>query len=461
MHTRTFLLFGLGLALLGAGGYFFSVHERGTYDAPVVVEVKQGPFRIYVRATGELKAKRSVKIRGPKGMRAARIYQTTLTDIVPEGTLVRQGDYVATLDRSELDQRIKDARTEIEKIETQLQQAVIDTAIELRGLRDELIDLRFAMEEKKLQVEQSRYEPAMVVRQAEMALLKAQRDYEQLLERYQLTQQKSRAKVGEILASLAQQRRRLQQLLALADEFTVRAPADGMVIYAQSWNGKVGPGSQISAWNPVVAELPDLSEMLSRTWVNEVDISKVQVGQEATVRVDAFADKSFPGRVVAVANVGEELKGYDAKVFEVHIELLVTDSLLRPAMTTSNEILAWQFDSVCYVPLEAVFRDSLPFVYLRTPSGLVRQEVVPGEANDHSIIIDYGLEAGQEVLLTVPPDAEALPFVALPPEVRAEILRKQKEEARRRQAAMEAKRRATPTYQPEQGDQAGSFIIVY
>lgn len=458
---RRLLVAALVIAALAAAWYFLSPSDTATYDAPVSVTVQRGPFKIYVTATGELKAKNSVKIYGPSGMRTAYIYQTTITDMVPEGTVVKKGDYVATLDRSELDQRIKDGRTEIEKIETQLQQAVIDTAIELRGLRDEIINMRFAMEEKKLQVEQSRYEPAMVIRQAEMELEKARRDYQQLLERYRLTQEKSRAKVSEILASLAQQQRRLQQLLDVADEFVVRAPADGMVIYAQSWNGKVGPGSQISAWDPVVAELPDLSEMLSRTWVNEVDISKVQVGQDATVRVDAFPGRQYAGRVVSVANIGEELKGYDAKVFEVNIELLETDSLLRPAMTTSNEILTWQYDSVLHVPLEAVFRDSATFVYLETPSGLVKQEVITGEANDRAIIIEYGLEEGQTVRLTAPPAAETLPFRPLPEEVRAEILRKQEEARKRRQAIMEEKRKATPAFQPEQESNSGGFIIVY
>ncbi len=461
MQLRTLLGLALILVLVAGGWYLFGGKRQASYDAPVVTKVERGPFHIYVRGTGELKAKHSVKITGPKGMRAAHIYQTTITDMVPEGTIVKKGDYIATLDRSELDQRIKDHQSELEKIETQLQQAVIDTAIELRSLRDELINMRFAMEEKKLQVAQSRYEPAMVIRQAEMELEKAQRDYTQLLERYQLTQEKSRAKINEILASLTQTKRRLQQLLELAKEFTVYAPADGMVIYAQSWSGKIGPGSQISAWNPVVAELPDLSEMLSRTWVNEVDISKVQVGQEATIQVDAFPGNTYPGRVVSVANIGEELKGYDAKVFEVNIELLVTDSLLRPAMTTSNEILAWQYDSVHYVPLEAIFRDSVTFAYIRTPTGVVKQEVVTGEANDEAIIIDYGLQTGQEVLLTEPPQAQTLPFRPLPATVRAEILRKQEEAKRKRQAIIEARRKQTPTYQPDQDQGSSSFIIMY
>lgn len=274
---------------------------------------------MYVSATGELKAKNSEEIKGPTGMRAAQIYQVTISDMVPEGTMVKKGDYVASLDRTELETKLKEAQTEIDKIETQLEQAKIDTAIELRGIRDELINLKFSMEERKLQVEQSRYEPQMVIQQAEIDLQKAERDFKQLEKKYELTQTKSRARISEILTSLKQQEFKREQLLNLASDFTVKAPKDGMVIYARSWDGKIGPGSQISTWDPIVAELPDLSIMISKTYVNEVDISKVQKGQDVKVKVDAFPNREYGGTVIQVANVGEQLRGYDSKVFEITV----------------------------------------------------------------------------------------------------------------------------------------------
>ncbi|MCB0577945.1 MAG: ABC transporter permease [Phaeodactylibacter sp.] len=51
-----------------------------------------------------------------------------------------------------------------------------------------------------------------------------------------------------------------------------------MVIYARSWSGKKEPGSRVTAWDPVAAELPGLTDMTSQAYVNEVDISKVREG---------------------------------------------------------------------------------------------------------------------------------------------------------------------------------------
>ena len=69
----------------------------------------------------------------------------------------------------------------------------------------------------------------------------------------------------------------------------------------------------------MVATLPNLSAMNSKTFVNEIDISKVAVGQTAEIEIDAFAGKKFSGEVFEVANMGEQLKNSNAKVFEVII----------------------------------------------------------------------------------------------------------------------------------------------
>ncbi|MCK7532908.1 MAG: HlyD family efflux transporter periplasmic adaptor subunit [Marinilabiliales bacterium] len=81
-----------------------------------------------------------------------------------------------------------------------------------------------------------------------------------------------------------------------------------MVIYKREWNGaKRKVGSEISPWDPVVATLPDLSSMISKTYVNEIDVSKVKAGQRVRLTVDAFPEKSYTGAVISVANIGEQL----------------------------------------------------------------------------------------------------------------------------------------------------------
>lgn len=403
----------LGLAVLATLFWYFNRPNDAATTQELTAAVRQGEFKMLVTATGELQAKRSEKIQGPQGMRAAQIYQTNITDLVPEGTLVEEGDYVATLDKTELDTKVKEVLNELDRINTQLEAIKIDTAIELRGLRDQLINLRFGMQEKLLEVEQSKFEAPMVIQRANIELERSERDYKQLEQKYALTQEKAQTQVSEIMATLRQQQLKLNQLQELSKQFVVTAPKDGMVIYARSWDGKVQAGSQIRAWDPVVAELPDLSEMVSKTYVNEVDISRVRKGQDVNIKIDAFPDKAYTGLVLQVANIGEQLRNYDSKVFEVIIQLNEADSILRPAMTTSNEIITDVLADKLFIPLEALYKDTLTFVYKEVNGQPVKQEVISSWTNENEVVIVKGLEAKDRVYLSPPPNADKLTLNSL------------------------------------------------
>ena len=452
----------IALFILSIAAYWYLQPSEKVQEEDIKIEVKRGRFEISATATGELAAKRSIKIRAPQGMRAAGIYETTLSGLVDEGTVVEKGEYVASLDRTELAGKMTNVQTEVEKIQTQLEQARIDTAIEMRGLRDELANLEFAQKEKILQVEQSKYEPQSVIRQAELDLERTGRDHQQLLKKYELKELQSIAKIQEIEALLRQNLSKLQEYESLSDEFNINAPESGMVIYARGWSGKKEPGSRISAWDPIVAELPDLTDMISQAYVNEVDISKVQEGQDVKIKVDAFPEHSYVGRVTKVANIGEQLSGYDAKVFEVIIQLNEVDSILRPAMTTSNEIVTGIYDNVVHVPIDAVQNDSLSFVYKAEGNQLIRQEVITGSANANEMIIHHGLEEGDVIYLSPPQESLSAPFVFIEQAVKEQALRQQEEDRKKRQAEAMEKRKEVQGMEPSGSREKsrGEMIII-
>jgi len=187
------------------------------------------------------------------------------------------------------------------------------------------------------------------------------------------------------------------------------------LIYRRNWDGKkMGVGAQISGWDNVVATLPDLSKMITKTYVNEIDISKVKVGQEVEIGIDAFPEKKLTGKVREVANIGEQLSGANAKVFEVVITVNEFDSILRPAMTTKNTIITNVFAKELFIPIEAVHTtDTITWVV----TGKKRKQVKLGESNDNEIIVREGLAEDDEILLTLPPDVESLPLFDLKGEV--------------------------------------------
>jgi hypothetical protein len=199
-------------------------------------------------------------------------------------------------------------------------------------------------------------------------------------------------------------------MLDVLKQFNVVAPKAGMVIYRRNWDGnKMGVGATINAWDNIVAELPDLTEMISKTYVNEIDISKVKVGQAVKIGIDAFPEKKFTGKVIEVANIGEQLQNSNAKVYEVRILVNEFDSILRPAMTTKNTILTSTVANVLFIPIDAIFNnDSVTFVYKKDGNSAIRQQVIVGQSNDNEIIIKSGLVQGDEVMLVPPEKAESV-----------------------------------------------------
>jgi hypothetical protein len=406
MNTNRKIYWGLaGVATILLLVWYFT---KPNLDETVLLEapVKQGLFVINVTTTGELEAKSSEKIYGPSssGLREARIWELKIDDIIPDGSIVDSGDYVANLDRTELTNKLKDKEIEIEQFQNNFTKTQLDTTMELRSARNDLVNLRYAMEEAQIAVDQSIYEPPASQRQVQIELDKSKRSYDQADRNYSLRTEKAVANMSEVSTALKKKRGEYEKLMELISQFTVNAPKSGMVIYQRDWEGKKrGIGSTVSAWENVVATLPNLREMITKTYVNEIDISKVKVGQKVNIGIDAFPDKKFTGQVFEVANIGEQIRNSNAKVFEVKIVVNEYDSIVRPAMTTKNTIITDEIDSVMYIPLEAMFNnDSIQYVIV----GKQKKQVIAGKSNENEIIVLAGLKPGENVLMTTPADAD-------------------------------------------------------
>jgi HlyD family secretion protein len=154
--------------------------------------------------------------------------------------------------------------------------------------------------------------------------------------------------------------------------------------------------------------------MISRTYVNEIDISKVKVGQDVRIGIDAFPDKKFTGKVTQVANVGEQLPNSNAKVFEVNILINEFDSIMRPSMTSKNTIVTASINNVIFAPIEAVIsNDTVTYVFKKDGGRVIKQQVIAGESNDNEIILKAGVKENDELLLLPPENAEKMKLTEL------------------------------------------------
>ncbi len=418
LTSRSGVIASVTVLLLASSAAWLYARDRGGTELETgIVSAKRGPFTVAVTTSGELRAKKFVQITAPTNAQQAGAYQMKIQSIVAEGTVVKEGDVVAELDRSSLASSLQDVSLSVQKSQAQFQSAQLDTTLTLSKAREEMRSMELALEEKRIAREQAVYEAPSIRRQAEIDFEKATRALAQAKVDYKTKSEQAVAKMSEVASDLSRFEGRLQVVKDVMGSFTIRAPAGGgMVIYIKEWNGrKKTSGSQITPWDPAVATLPDLSQMESITYVNEIDVRKLAVNQKVDIMLDADPSKKLPGKISEVANVGEQRPNSDAKVFEVVVTVEKADTTLRPGMTTSNAVETQVIPDAVFVPIEAVQSDSgRAYVFKREGSRTVRQEVTTGAMNDNEIVITRGLAADDRVLLAVPADAAKLAMRTLP-----------------------------------------------
>jgi multidrug efflux pump subunit AcrA (membrane-fusion protein) len=385
-------------------------------EASLYAPVKQGNFKVVVTTTGELRASQFVQVSGPAQAQSVNVYQTKITSIVPEGSVVKAGDVIAELDRAPVATRLNDVTLNLQKAQAEFTTAQLDSALNLAQAREDVRTAEYGLEEKKLAKEQAQYEAPTIKRQAEIDYEKAGRALEQSKRNLDTKTKQAVAKMSSVGADLGRQQNQLSSIQEVMGGFSVKAPSSGMVIYIREWNGKKkGVGSQWNAWDPAVATLPDLSQMESDTYINEVDVRKVSVGQKVVIALDADATKKLQGVVTQIANVGEQRPNQDSKVFEVKIKVEKADTTLRPGMTTANEIETALIPNVMSIPLEAVVTEGgFSYVYKKSGSRVVKQMIETGTTNDNDIVVRQGLTKDDHVMLTVPTDKTGIKTEIIP-----------------------------------------------
>lgn len=409
-------LIGAIVLLVGLPAVWLLARDRAPTDSPIAARVKRGEFTVTVTTSGELRAREAIQITVPPNSQQAEAYQMKIASIVPEGTLVKAGDVVADLDRSTLANKMAEVGLALQKAEAVAEQAMLDSTLNLSKAREEIRTMELGLEEKRLAKEQAVYEAPTIKRQAEIDYEKAERALAQAKIDYKTKTEQAQAKMREVGADLDRQRNKLRIVQEVMGGFTIRAPAPGMVIYVKEWNGKKRTtGSQVSSWDPAVATLPDLTQMESITYVNEIDVRKISAGQPVTISLDAEPGKTLIGKVVSVANVGEQRPNTDAKVFEVKVVLAQSDTTLRPGMTTGNAIETARTADALFVPLEAVSSEQgVPFVFKQNGGRVTKQEIETGALNDDEVVIVAGLDEDDRVLLTPPADRDKMTINRLP-----------------------------------------------
>lgn len=134
---------------------------------------------------------------------------------------------------------------------------------------------------------------------------------------------------------------------------TITAPMSGTVTQLAIEQGEiVTSGRSAFSQSPPIMTIADLSKMVVKTFINEVDMERLDIDQPAVIKIDAFQTQKYDGRVYEISPSGQQQDNIIS--FEVMIEVLDSSGKIRPGMSADVDIITYEEKNVLLLPLDAV-----------------------------------------------------------------------------------------------------------
>lgn len=320
MKKRTILILG-GIVVLTAMGALAVQRVMRTSDLEEVatVPVREGIFRATLSAEGTLQALRSRII-------TSDVWGATIVNIVPEGTVVNEGDPLVWFDRTQLEQRWRDRQNRLETQKSQLVQqkenieldsfqknlAMKRVVAQLEHTRARLAEARAKLIQQqelfnnKLTSRSEAEQAELNLRQAEIQVQRAKTDSTKAAEDQASGVKIQEAQLRRTEADVERAQREVEEVEQDLEKTLIRAPYSGMIMYfSDRRRGKPKAGTQVWKGQKLL-EVPDLSEVTVEIPIRERDISWVRPHQKVLIRLDAFPELVLHGSVYKISTLAEE-----------------------------------------------------------------------------------------------------------------------------------------------------------
>lgn len=359
---------------------------------------RTGELVVGVDVTGQLASTES-NLLGPPPVPDTWNYKIAF--MAPEGNLVKAGQPVLGFDDTELRRKLEEYQNEFDSATKELE--AHRAAAKLRAREGELAVAEALAAEKKAALKAEVGEDI----EASITVEKAKLDHEFTQFATGVSKRKARAQARQDQAELERllgvkkrAEERITELQQSIGDMRVPAPIDGTVLWVTDWQGnkkKIGD----NAWRAEkVIDVVSLDKMKAEGEVDEMDASRVSVGQKVSLRLDANADVELAGEVVKIGEAVQRRSAEDPlKVVKAEISLAEQDEVeLRPGMRFRGTIETDRIADVLLVPLATVHATADgAVVYRASGNDTEVVEVTLGRRNREMVEVLSGLEPGDRV----------------------------------------------------------------
>jgi HlyD family secretion protein len=377
-----------------------SAPARQGADGPDTVTLRRGAFVRQIRATGTTEAVRADTTVAPR--LAGQSSNLIITRLVSNGSRVRPGDVLVEFDRQDQMRAALDRRAEFLDLEQQILKKGAEQAAAQAADETALTVADHDVERARLDVRKNEFLPQIDAEKNTLALEQATARLAQLRQALAL---KARAAAADI-RMLEIRRDRAQRAWRNAETnatvMVARAPFEGLAILKSTFKGsqmaELQEGDDIYAGTAVV-DVVDPARMQVRAKVSQVDGGFVSVGQMARIRLDAYPDLAFDGRVEQIAPLAAASQLTPrVRMFSALIGIVGAHPKLMPDLSAAVDIVVERQENVLVLPREAVTIEADgAWVQRRGPGRESRQAVTLGSIGTQQVVVAKGLDEGSVV----------------------------------------------------------------
>lgn len=393
-------------------------------DSQIVAEIEEDQIEVEQASANLLAAQRDLELAEQQAITAEKAAQVELN--LARITLekwrdgdVKQARRGYNLELVNAERELKTAERDLD-LSRQLREQNFISQNELEDAELTHINAVDALETAKQNIEvYNKYIFEQERQQYESDVDQAEAGLDQVRRENQIKIDRAKSDVESKQRTLDLRQSRLDEEKQELANTTIRAPADGLVVYATSvGRGRRGNDTPIQQGREVredetIILLPDTSQMVASLRVHEAVLNQIKLGQRAVVAIDARRDAPVEGKVYSVGVMAVDGGWLNPQLREYTVKVALPenyDNSLKPAMRCTGQIYVGRVENALAVPVQAVFTEGRRrFVYVSAGSGRVkRQPVTIGRASESLVEITEGVDEGTRVLLRNPRPGEVV-----------------------------------------------------
>ncbi len=372
-------------------------------DSPNELCILMGDFDATIIEAGELLAVKAKPILMPYvGWKYG--WQFKITEMVEHGWMVSAGDTVVKLDPASIQRFLTEEENKLEVEQANLNKLIVEQANKSKTLEASLKEFQANYNLKKLELEKFEFESKRKKEIKDLEFQQANLHLNRIISTVELEKSISKNDMKIQHIKVAQMKRNIEEAQSAIRKMTIRSPIDGLFQVSRNRRfGKLYRVGDDTYQGAEIALVPDLSKIKVVSTIHETDIGKVKPGQKVIIRLEAFPDKAFQGKISDLGKLSyKKEEKSNVKVFDSEIVLEQSDPLLKPGMTVSCEIFYAELENVLYVDNSCLKKvDGTFYLCMKEKDTWEDRPVEIGPRNNKYTVVYGNLEKGTELMIPV------------------------------------------------------------